>query len=210
MVRKYLVIFLLVLMILFSAESASAENMSKAEIIKTLEKNQLTGLVELVNKGALVLDEKNTTNKQMKLTRNGLVTHDEWAENARYWYRGMQIQEAQALIRNNYTTLDWNQNTFLGIAPEFSYSQQYLTAKNPGVIVEFGTDSNGWLYGKWSKDNTCKTKAEGGGTYGLGLTGTIASCKKFNPPVQALGSIFSDWMRSFVVTTRIVWVLLPR
>ncbi|MBE9036013.1 hypothetical protein [aff. Roholtiella sp. LEGE 12411] len=212
MFRKYLLVFSLVLMILFSAGSASAVEMSKEEIIKTLERNNLEKLVELVDKGYLVLDAKNTTVNQMKLIRKGLVTYDKTAENAAYWYRSMMIPEAQHLLENSYKTLKWNQKTFLGIAPSFPYASSYLTAKNPGITVEFGTDGNGWLYQQWSKDNTCQIKAEGGGTYGLGLTGTIASCdqKKFPSPVLALGSIFSDWMNSFKVTTKVIWVLLPR
>ncbi|AVS74131.1 hypothetical protein I4I83_07995 [Acidovorax cattleyae] len=189
-----------------------ADDMSQAEIIKTLEANNLASLVPMVQKGILVLNASGTTVNKMQLQRSGFVPHEEDAALARYWYRGMPIQEVNALVASSYSTLEWNVPSFVGIAPGYSYSYSYLSIKSPGAVVEFGTDAPGWLFQQWSEDNTCQIKAEGGGTYGLGLAGTFASCtaRKFPPGTRALGEVFSRWMASAEVTTKIVWVLVPR
>ncbi|WP_375576712.1 hypothetical protein [Paracidovorax oryzae] len=189
-----------------------AEEMSQADIIRTLEANDLASLVPLVQKGILVLNVSGTTVNKMQLQRSGFVPHDEDAAAARYWYRGMPIPEVNALVASSYNTLVWDVPSFVGIAPSYPYAYSYLSIKSPGAVVEFGTDASGWLFQQWSKDNTCRIKAEGGGTYGLGLTGTFASCtaSKFPPGTRALGEVFSRWMASAEVTTKIVWVLVPR
>ncbi|MDA8455575.1 hypothetical protein M4R22_12450 [Acidovorax sp. GBBC 3334] len=189
-----------------------ADEMSQADIIKTLESNDLASLVPMVQKGILVLNASGTTVNKMQLQRSGFVPHDEDAAAARYWYRGMLIPEVNALVASSYGTLEWNVPSFVGISPRYAYSYGYLSIKNPGAVVEFGTDASGWLFKQWSQDNTCQIKAEGGGTYGLGLAGTFASCnaRKFPAGTRALGEVFSHWMASNEVTTRIVWVLVPR
>ena len=199
------------MVLLFFTQSGYADSMDKSEIIKTLEKNNLKSLVQLVDKGALVLDDSGTTINKMQLKRNGASYYNATASTAKFWYRGMPATEVNNLIAVGYSSLNWNVESFVGIAPEFDYSLGYLWIKNPGVVVEFGTDSNGWLYQDWS-GKKCQIKAEGGGTYGLGLKGTFASCdkKKFPVNTRALGEVFSDWMARTVVTTRVVWVLVPR
>lgn len=203
---------LLVAMLFGLMSAAFAEDMTREEIIRTLEKNHLDSLVGLYIKGALVLDAKGTTINKMQLKRNGAVFHEAEASTAQYWYRGMGIAETNQLVEGGYGSVYWDVDSYVGIAPMFTYAASYLTIKNPGAVVEFATDREGWLYGQWYGKHGCQIKAEGGGTYGLGVKGSIASCNKpkFDPPVKALGKVFSGWMQDTVVMTRIVWVLVPR
>jgi hypothetical protein len=205
-------IFALAVVLVFLGNVASADNMTKEEIISTLNKSNLSSLVDLYSKGALVLDAAGTTVNKMQLKRNGASYYNSVASQARFWYRGMGITETNQLIKDGYTSVNWNVPSFVGIAPEFSYAKSYLTIENPGAVVEFGTDNAGWLSNQWTTGHGCQVKSEGGGTYGLGTKGTISSCNKpaFMPAVAGLGKIFSDWMRNTTITTRIVWVLVPR
>ncbi|MCE1782399.1 hypothetical protein LWT85_26855, partial [Enterobacter hormaechei] len=87
------------------------------------------------------------------------------------------IKEYKAFHQNKYKSLPCVKGeNFCGIAPEYTYSQGYLTNKNPGVVVEFSTIEPGWLYNEFTTKHKCQIKAEGGGTYGLGVIGTSASC----------------------------------
>lgn len=205
---------ILAVMLVFLGSAASAVDMTKEEVISTLKKNDLASLIDLYSKGALVLDTDETTVNKMQLKRNGASYYDSPAPTAKFWYRGMGIQETNQLIAGGYTSVNWNGDvpSFVGIAPEFSYAKGYLTIGSPGTVVEFGTDNAGWLFNQWTTGHNCQVKAEGGGTYGLGTKGTIASCNKpkFEPAVTGLGAIFSAWMKDSKITTRIVWVLVPR
>ena len=188
--------------------------MTRDEVTETLRKEKLDFLVVLFEKGALVLDVNGTTSNKMQLKRSGATFSENSYEKAKFWYRGMPMNEARELVANNYESVNWNVESYVGISHSFSYSLSYLTINNPGVVVEFSTDNEAWLPQQWAK---CPPKLEGKGvfSYGLGRKGTVSSkkseCKSsFKPEPLALGEIFSKWMKNTDITTRIVWVLVPR
>lgn len=193
---------------------ALADDMTSKQVMDTLTKNNLSSLIPLYEKGILKLDTKNTTVNSMKLIRGDAAYQDSDAAHATYWYRGMGVDETNALIANNMERLTWGPDDFLGIAPEFTYSKGYLSNKNPGTVVEFGTDASGWLYTQWSRNHPCQIKAEGGGTYGLGPKGTVTSCNNgptaYRPPIATLGDVFNPWLANNTVTSKIVYVQATR
>lgn len=90
------------------------------------------------------------------------------AQYTQYWYRSMTTPEFDQLNRNNRFYGD----SYGGIAPYREYAGQYLTNTSPSThIVEFKTPSAGFLYTEFTS-KSWGVKAEGGGTYGLGPTGS--------------------------------------
>ncbi|MDE1149598.1 MAG: hypothetical protein PW843_23855 [Azospirillaceae bacterium] len=210
MIKKLMLVFGLVVL----PSLAGAVDMTPEQIRATLNANGMPKMVALYDKGLLVLDTKNTTVNIMRLTSTRGIYKDAEAENAMYWYRGMSSAEANTFVAGGSNSVAWQQNSYVGIAPQYSYVQKYLTSADPGAIIEFGTDNAGWLYTQWSKDHPCKVKAEGGGTYGLGYTGSTASCNQgttaYKPPIQGLGQIFNPWLEKSTVRSQVVYVLADR
>ncbi|MCM2291821.1 hypothetical protein NAC44_05710 [Allorhizobium sp. BGMRC 0089] len=193
---------------------AFAESMTPAQIEKTLKDNNMSAMIPLYQSGALVLDEKNTTVNIMRLNSPDGAYEESAAADAQYWYRGMPAQEANSFVANGSVAVEWQENSYIGIAPQYSYSKDYLKAKNPGAVIEFKTAAAQWLYDQWSVQHSCTIKAEGGGTYGLGYKGSTQSCNKgknaFKPPIQGLGAIFNPWLQDHTVTSNVVYVLGKR
>ncbi|OCA55389.1 MULTISPECIES: hypothetical protein [Photorhabdus] len=134
------------------------------------------------------------TPNKVTLTNSKAAKRDNVAEKAMYWYRGMGINEYIAFDQNKYKNVPCvTQASFCGIAPEYTYSQSYLTNRNPGVVIEFSTIEPSWLYNDFTVKHQCQYKAEGGGTYGLGVTGTSASCDAEYKRI-GIGNIFNGWL----------------
>jgi hypothetical protein len=91
------------------------------------------------------------------------------AAEARYWYRSMTPSEFETLNRNNR----FHGDSYGGIATHRQYVRQYFTNNSEGThLVEFTTPSAGFLFQQLTPIG--QIKAEGGGTFGLGPTGTGA------------------------------------
>uniref|UniRef100_UPI0036DA98EE hypothetical protein n=1 Tax=Photorhabdus sp. RM322S TaxID=3342825 RepID=UPI0036DA98EE len=164
------------------------------EVEKVIIKNNLqdTKVMSMYKSCTLTVDV-NTPNKITLINKKALNL-DSNSEKAMYWYRGMGINEYKVFDHNKYTKVPCvTEESFCGIAPEYTYAKSYLTNKNPGVVIEFSTIEPGWLYNDFTVKNKCQIKAEGGGTYGLGKTGTSASCdveyKKLG-----IGNVFNKWL----------------
>ncbi|EYU14077.1 MULTISPECIES: hypothetical protein [Photorhabdus] len=157
-----------------------------------------------------VLRVKDNTPNKLTLKSSKTSNSDNEAEKSMYWYRGMEIKEYQTFDKNRNEKISCVQeNSFCGIAPQFTYSQSYLTNKKPGVVIEFKTEKAGWLYNDFTTKNGCKTKAEGGGTYGLGVTGTSASCNSAYKQ-RGIGNIFNGWLSKNKVQAQVAYVLLQK
>ncbi|WP_454020733.1 hypothetical protein [Azospirillum sp. Marseille-Q6669] len=206
--------FLFFIILALLPNIAAADTMTASDIINTLKRNNMDVLIPMYEKGILILDSKNTTVNAMKLVRNYAAFADAEAEKAKFWYRGMPTQQANDFINSNYSRLGLPEKSFVGIAPRFSYVMQYVTNSDPGVVFEFGTDSEGWLYKQWSVDHPCQIKAEGGGTYGLGPSGTYASCNNgpnaYKPKIDNLGGMFNKWLADNTITAKVAYVLANR
>ncbi|MCW7548858.1 hypothetical protein OO184_13170 [Photorhabdus sp. APURE] len=153
----------------------------------------------------------NTQNK-VTLTNSKAAKRDNVAEKAMYWYRGMGLNEYIAFDGNKYTNIPCvTQASFCGIAPEYTYSQGYLTNRNPGVVIEFSTIEPSWLYNDFTTKHHCQYKAEGGGTYGLGVTGTSASCDAEYRRI-GIGNVFNRWLseKPIKIDVIISYVLLAK
>ncbi|WP_434524342.1 hypothetical protein [Photorhabdus asymbiotica] len=157
-----------------------------------------------------VLRVKDNTPNKLTLRSNKTANSDNEAEKSTYWYRGMEIKEYQTFDKNRNEKISCVQeNSFCGIAPQFTYSQGYLTNNKPGAVIEFKTEKAGWLYDDFTTKHNCKTKAEGGGTYGLGVTGTSASCDAAYKK-SGIGNIFNGWLSKNKVQAQVAYVLLKK
>ncbi|AKH65662.1 MULTISPECIES: hypothetical protein [Photorhabdus] len=152
----------------------------------------------------------NTPNK-VTLVNKKAAKRDDEAKNAMYWYRGMEIKEYKAFHQNKYKSLPCVKGeSFCGIAPQYTYSQSYLTNKKPGVVIEFSTIEPKWLYNDFTTKHKCQVKAEGGGTYGLGVTGTSASCDDQYKKL-GIGNVFNKWLeKPAKIDVIISYVLLAK
>ncbi|TDB56899.1 hypothetical protein [Photorhabdus khanii] len=152
----------------------------------------------------------NTPNK-VTLVNKKAAKRDDEAKNAMYWYRGMETKEYKIFHQNKYKSLPCVKGeSFCGIAPQYTYSQSYLTNKKPGVVIEFSTIEPKWLYNEFTTKHKCQVKAEGGGTYGLGVTGTSASCDDQYKKL-GIGNVFNKWLeKPAKIDVIISYVLLAK
>ncbi|HEH9404311.1 TPA: hypothetical protein SIA26_001789 [Aeromonas bestiarum] len=164
-------------------------------IEKLIKSNGLgnTKVMSMYQSGQLVVDVK-TPNKVI-LVNKETQRADEDADKAMYWYRGMNMIEFVAFNTNDFKIIPCTSgdNLFCGITPQYKYAADYLSNANPGVVMEFGTIEPSWLYNEFTTKHKCQIKAEGGGTYGLGSTGTYASCDELYRK-EKLGKVFNQWI----------------
>lgn len=175
------------------SQGASAADAKVESLIK---KNGLdnTRVLSMYQNGGLQIQTE-TPNKLILVNPKVRAT-DENAAKAMYWYRGMQFAEYKTFDANKYTTLPCvQQDSFCGITPEYTYAAQYLTIEKPGVMIQFSTIEPGWLYSDFNSKHHCQIKAEGGGTFGLGVKGTSGSCDA-EYKQKGLGNVFNTWLRS--------------
>ncbi|EYU16892.1 hypothetical protein CE143_15895 [Photorhabdus luminescens] len=179
---------------LLAVSSFSMACKTDPKIEKIITKNGLEKTkVMSMYKNCTLSVSADTPNK-VTLVNNKAANRDAEAKKAMYWYRGMGIKEYKAFHQNKYKSLPCVKGkSFCGIAPEYTYSQGYLTNSNPGVVVEFSTIEPSWLYNDFKIKHKCEYKAEGGGTYGLGVTGTSASCDSEYQRV-GIGNVFNRWL----------------
>ncbi|PHM50458.1 hypothetical protein [Xenorhabdus miraniensis] len=184
--------YLLILPILLGVSHFSVADRAIEDLIT---KNGLkdTKVMSLYKNGTLVV-ETETPNKVTLISKKAKKA-DEEAQEAMFWYRAMQMKEYKAFDTNKYQKVPCvtEAKAFCGIAPRFDYSKDYLTNKNPGVVIEFSTIEPKWLYHDFTELHKCQVKAEGGGTYGLGPAGTYASCDTTYKQ-KGLGNVFNKWL----------------
>ncbi|WP_118987429.1 hypothetical protein [Photorhabdus sp. CRCIA-P01] len=157
--------------------------------------------------------------KRNDVELNNTSTHnqDYNAEKASYWYRGMGKNEYISLDSNKYNAIPCvTEESYCGITPEYTYAITYPKSEKPKITIEFTTEGSGWLYKEFSTPvnkggHGCGLKAEGGGTYGLGRTGTsgakVSSCK---PPEYRVGAEFNQWLSGKRIQHKVAYVLLPK
>lgn len=186
---------LLYLLLVFSAISSTSAQAGDSNIEKLIEKNGLkdSKVMSMYKNGQLVVDVQ-TPNKVILKNKKNMPT-DADAKTAMYWYRAMSVPEFVQFNKASFKNIPCSNagNHFCGIAPAYNYAAKYLSNAEPGVIVEFGTIEPGWLFDNFTTQHACQIKAEGGGTYGLGPTGTSASCD-LTYRKQGLGNVFNQWL----------------
>ncbi|MCA6221746.1 hypothetical protein [Photorhabdus antumapuensis] len=157
--------------------------------------------------------------KRNDVELNNTSTHnqDDEAATAKYWYRGMGKNEYISLDRNGYHAIPCvTEESYCGITPQYTYAITYPKSEKPKITIEFSTAESGWLYKEFSTPikeggHGCKIKAEGGGSYGLGRTGTsgdkVSSCK---PAEYRVGVEFNQWLSGKRIQHKVAYVLLPK
>ncbi|MCW7763773.1 hypothetical protein [Photorhabdus luminescens] len=196
---------------LLAISSFSMACKTDPQIEKIITKNGLGNTkVMSMYKNCTLSVTANTPNK-VTLVNKKAAKRDDQAEKAMYWYRGMEIKEYKAFHQNKYKSLPCVKGeSFCGIAPQYTYSQGYLTNKKPGVVIEFSTIEPKWLYNEFTTKHKCQVKAEGGGTYGLGVTGTSASCDDQYKKL-GIGNVFNKWLeKPAKIDVIISYVLLAK
>ncbi|MCW7548859.1 hypothetical protein OO184_13175 [Photorhabdus sp. APURE] len=196
---------------LLAMSSFSMACKTDPQIEKIITKNGLKDTkVMSMYKSCTLSVTANTPNK-VTLVNKKAANRDDQAEKAMYWYRGMEIKEYKAFHQNKYKSLPCVKGeSFCGIAPQSTYSRGYLTNKSPGVVIEFSTIEPKWLYNEFTTKHKCQVKAEGGGTYGLGVTGTSASCDDQYKKL-GIGNVFNKWLeKPAKIDVIISYVLLAK
>lgn len=152
--------------------------------------------------------------KRNDIELNNTVTlnQDDEAATAKYWYRGMGKDEYILLDRNGYNAIPCvTEASYCGITPQYTYAKTYPTSEKPKITIEFSTEGSGWLYNEFTTQHQCQIKAEGGGSYGLGRTGTsgdrVSSCK---PAEYRVGVEFNRWLSGHKIQSQVSYVLLPK
>ncbi|WP_159876829.1 hypothetical protein [Aquitalea denitrificans] len=183
------------LMLVPAAVSAATAQASDTAIEKLITKNGLKNskVMSMYKSGQLVVTVK--TPHKIILTNRKNISVDADAQTAMYWYRAMSTKEYILFDKTAFTHIPCAQSDkhFCGIAPSYSYVAKYLSNAKPGIVVAFGTAEPGWLLKDFTGQHQCQIKAEGGGTYGLGPTGTSASCDLMYRK-QGLGKVFNQWL----------------
>ncbi|MEQ2016393.1 hypothetical protein ABLB90_07340 [Photorhabdus bodei] len=148
------------------------------------------------------------TDYKFTLESNKTVNSDNEIGKSMYWYRGMYINEYQGFDRNRNEKIPCVQdNSFCGIAPKFTYSKSYLSNDKPGVVIEFKTEKDGWLFNEFTTEHKCEYKGEAGTlSYGLGKKGS--KCKA--PPQYNTGVEFNKWLSTNEIQAQVAYVLLSK
>ncbi|NDK98973.1 hypothetical protein [Photorhabdus bodei] len=155
-----------------------------------------------------VLRVKDNTPNKLTLKSSKTANSDNEAEKSMYWYRGMEIKEYQTFDKNRNEKISCVQeNSFCGIAPKFTYSKSYLSNDKPGVVIEFKTEKDGWLFNEFTTEHKCEYKGEAGTlSYGLGKKGS--KCKA--PPQYNTGVEFNKWLSTNEIQAQVAYVLLSK
>ncbi|WP_445497298.1 hypothetical protein [Photorhabdus sp. SF281] len=65
-------------------------------------------------------------------------------------------------------------------------------------------------HNEFTTRHECKTKAEGGGTYGLGRTGTSGDKVSSCVPGYKVGVEFNKWLSGNKIQAQVSYALLPK
>ncbi|MGV8002761.1 hypothetical protein QPK14_11805 [Photorhabdus temperata subsp. temperata] len=190
-------------------------NQVKDAIIKNgLEKTKVMSMYENCKLRANVKDFE----KRNDVELNNTSTHnqDNEAETAKYWYRGVGKEEYILLDHNGYNRIPCvTEESYCGIAPQYTYAKTYPKNVKPKIAIEFSTDGVGWLFKEFSTPvkeggHGCQIKAEGGGSYGLGRTGTSGDKVSSCVPGYKVGVEFNNWLSGHKIQAQVSYVLLPK
>jgi hypothetical protein len=184
---------------------------------------------QLVLSDALQLDK--ISHGGMVFLKRGAVVDDEnrTAEETTHWYRSMTKTEFDMLWKWNMIQSE----SYFGIAPNRSYVYKYFTEKSAGShIVEFGPtlqlalDEDFSIYGHFH-ERGFSLKAEGGGTFGLGETGSssakqAAAVKKWGTgygpgtlgpekleAMKTPSDLFTEWLAKGKIYRKLVNLKVP-
>ncbi|ETS33704.1 hypothetical protein BB987_14440 [Photorhabdus temperata] len=185
-------------------------NQVKDAIIKNgLEKTKVMSMYENCKLRANVKDFEKR--RDIELNNTSTYNQDNDAVNAKYWYRGMSRDEYILLDRNGYNKIPCvEEESYCGIAPQYTYAKTYPKSVKPKITIEFSTEGLGWLYNEFTTKNKCQTKAEGGGTYGLGRTGTSGDKVSSCVAGYKVGVEFNNWLSGHKIQSQVSYVLLPK
>uniref|UniRef100_UPI0036DDDF55 hypothetical protein n=1 Tax=Photorhabdus sp. RM322S TaxID=3342825 RepID=UPI0036DDDF55 len=198
---------------LLAVSSFSMACKTDPEIEKVIANNGLadTQVMSMYRDCTLTVISVGKENK-IRLENKEAAKTDGEIKTAKYWYRGMFIPEYKTFNDNKYISVPCSkEKNFCGIAPKYTYSQKYLKNKTPGVVIEFSTKENGWLYSDFNSAG-CECKIEDGTlSYGLGITGTKCKYKyKGDKEEGGLGKVFNEWLSNGEIQAQISYVLLPK
>lgn len=130
-------------------------------------------------------------------------------ETTRYWYRTMKRDDFLSLAKKNQVITE-RTNDYGGIAPNYEYAKKYLGNDKGTHIVEFAFEITGKEFHekineresslKGNKFRPQTTKAEGGGTIGLGPAGMYQGIA---------GKVFNEMLDRHEITWRLVYFGIP-
>ncbi|OWO86474.1 hypothetical protein B5C26_01305 [Photorhabdus luminescens] len=209
---------LLIAPLLLAMSSFSMACMKDPENIRNQVKNAITvnGLAKTkvmsMYENCKLRANTNNFEKRNDVELNNTSTHnqDSEAETAKYWYRGMGKSEYISLDRNGYNAIPCvTEESFCGITPRYTYAKPYPKDEKPKITIEFTTEGAGWLYNEFTTKHKCSTKAEGGGTYGLGKTGASGSCDAEYKGI-GIGNVFNRWLSGHQIQAQVSYALLPK
>ncbi|WOA51800.1 hypothetical protein [Dickeya solani] len=172
-----------------------------------------TRIMALYRSGELVAKE-DAQNNVLELVNPAVDTPNSTTRNTKYWYQSMPLTEYKAFDATGYTALPCTQQyTSCMLTLEYRYTQKSLSKEKPGILIQFSTPKEGWLYEDFVTRHHCPIKQEGGGSFILGEKGKAAvasgECDK-EYRTQGLGAVFNGFLQQNSVKPVITYVLLVK
>ncbi|AUQ25330.1 hypothetical protein [Dickeya zeae] len=198
--------------VLFSQPSQA----TSSEVENVLKRNGLdnTQIMTLYRNGELSVKEDTQLHTLTLVNKAVVDTPQSTTRNAKYWYHAMPLAEYRTFEANGLTTLPCTQQyTDCKLTLEYSYTQKSLSKEKAGILIQFSTPKEGWLYEDFVTRHHCPVKQEGGGSFILGEKGKAAvasgECDK-EYRGMGLGSVFNNYLKQKSVTPIIAYVLLTK
>ncbi|MEI7375529.1 hypothetical protein [Dickeya chrysanthemi] len=198
--------------VLFAHPSQAAST----EVENVLKRNGLdnTQIMTLYRNGELVVKEDTPDHSLVLVNPAAIKMPESTIRNAKYWYQAMPVAEYRTFDANGHTTLPCTQQyTDCKLTLEYSYTQNLLYKEKTGILVQFVTPQEGWLYEDFVTRHHCPIKQEGGGSFILGEKGKAAvasgECDK-EYRTAGLGTVFNTLLKQNKITTVIAYVLLMK
>lgn len=198
--------------VLFSQPSQA----TSSEVENVLKRNGLdnTQIMTLYRNGELSVKEDTQLHTLTLVNKAVVDTPQSTTRNAKYWYHAMPLAEYRTFEANGLTTLPCTQQyTDCKLTLEYSYTQKSLSKEKAGILIQFSTPKEGWLYEDFVTRHHCPVKQEGGGSFILGEKGKAAvasgECDKEYRDM-GLGNVFNNYLKQKSVTPIIAYVLLTK
>ncbi|TYL44700.1 hypothetical protein [Dickeya sp. ws52] len=198
--------------VLFAHPSQAAST----EVENVLKRNGLdnTQIMTLYRNGELVVKEDTPDHSLVLVNPAAIKMPESTIRNAKYWYQTMPVAEYRTFDANSHTTLPCTQQyTDCKLTLEYSYTQKLLYKEKTGILVQFVTPQEGWLYEDFVTRHHCPIKQEGGGSFILGEKGKAAvasgECDK-EYRTAGLGTVFNTLLKQNKITPVIAYVLLMK
>ncbi|MBP2837699.1 hypothetical protein [Dickeya parazeae] len=196
--------------------SSQPSQATSSEVENVLKRNGLdnTQIMTLYRNGELSVKEDTQLHTLTLVNKAVVETPQSTTRNAKYWYHAMPLAEYRTFEANGLTTLPCSQQyTDCKLTLEYSYTQKSLSKEKAGILIQFSTPKEGWLYEDFVTRHHCPVKQEGGGSFILGEKGKAAvasgECDK-EYRGMGLGNVFNHYLKQKSVIPIIAYVLLTK